>query len=229
MHSTNNTQNLPMRSWKQLPRQLLPLQQPWKRGAQWRPYIFDNNINGKYTGRIRKIFSVSAYCWQWKSAKIFQNQAKLKNTNNRKNPVVFGACPSLNVLAPGISMASAQNSQRLKKYGCCENLNILRLKDARKTHFCTFSMIWATFCTHLNHCYNIMYFSLASPKVLTLSKIWRGRCTLLAWLPKWEEHLDRLECEQLQLLTGEKGRKFETSSAKDTWVIRERIGQHLRG
>ena len=60
-----------------------------------------------------------------------------------------------------------------------------------------------------------MYFSLASLKVLTLSKIWRGRCTLLAWLPKWEEHLDRLECEQLQLLTGEKGRKFETSSAKD--------------
>ena len=40
----------------------------------------------------------------------------------------------------------------------------------------------------------------------------------LYWLdfPKWEEHLDRLECEQLQLLTGEKGRKFETSSAKDT-------------
>ena len=55
MHSTNNTQNLPMRSWKQLPHQLLPLQQPWKWGAQWRPYIFDNNVNGKYTGHIRKI------------------------------------------------------------------------------------------------------------------------------------------------------------------------------
>ena len=39
-----------------------------------------------------------------------------------------------------------------------ENLNILQLQDARKTHFPTFSMIWATFCTHLNHCYLYVLF-----------------------------------------------------------------------
>ena len=40
----------------------------------------------------------------------------------------------------------------------------------------------------------------------------------LYWLDfrSLRSYLDRLECEQLQLLTGEKGRKFETSSAKDT-------------
>ena len=33
---------------------------------------------------------------------------------------------------------------------------------------------------------------------------------------QWEEHFYRLGCEQLWLLTGERGRKFETSSTKDT-------------
>ena len=37
-------------------------------------------------------------------------------------------------------------------------VNILQLQDARKTHFPTFSMIWATFCTHLNHCYLYVLF-----------------------------------------------------------------------
>ena len=37
---------------------------------------------------------------------------------------------------------------------CLENLNILQLQDARKTHFPTFSMI----CTHLNHCYLYVLF-----------------------------------------------------------------------
>ena len=114
--------------------------------------------------------------------------------------MVFGARPPLNVLAPSISMASVQNSQRFQKtkwlqckihnvfrkqngfsakfttfsenkwlqckihnvfrkqIGRLENLNILQLQDARKTHFPTFSMIWATFCTHLNHCYLYVLF-----------------------------------------------------------------------
>ena len=41
--------------------------------------------------------------------------------------------------------------------------------------------------------------------------------------------MDRLECGQLRLLTGVKGRKFETSSTKGTRDIHERSGQHLRG
>ena len=57
----------------------------------------------------------------------------------------------------------------------------LRLKDTRKKHFCTLSMIWATFCIHQNHCYFCMFFSVASPKVLTLSKINFDEVTLY-WL-----------------------------------------------
>ena len=45
-----------------------------------------------------------------------------------QNPVVFGARPPLNILAPGISKASVQNSQHFKKInGRLENLNILQL------------------------------------------------------------------------------------------------------
>ena len=98
-----------------------------------------------------------------------------------------------------------------------EKFDILRLKNARKTHFYTFSMIWATFCTHQNTAI-CMYFSVASTKPYAQSTNFAQILTRL--LPKWEEHLDRLECEQLQLLTGEKGRKFETSSTyivQHTW------------
>ena len=76
-----------------------------------------------------------------------------------QNPVVFGARPPLNVLTPGISMASVQNSQHFKKTKWPpRKFEHLQLQDARKTHFPTFSMIWATFCTHLNHCYLYVLF-----------------------------------------------------------------------
>ena len=76
-----------------------------------------------------------------------------------QNPVVFGARPPLNVLTPGVSMASVQNSQHFKKTKWPpRKFEHLQLQDARKTHFPTFSMIWATFCTHLNHCYLYVLF-----------------------------------------------------------------------
>ena len=71
--------------------------------------------------------------------------------------------------------------------------------------------------------------TVASPKVLTFCKNLQSLCTLLASLSQWEVHPDSVEYRQLQLLAGEKGRKFETSSTKDTRDICERIGQHLRG
>ena len=77
-----------------------------------------------------------------------------------QNPVVFGARPPLNVLAPAFPWLQCKFHNILRRQnGCRENLNILRLKDARKTHFCTFSMIWGTFCTHQNHCYLYVIFS----------------------------------------------------------------------
>ena len=74
--------------------------------------------------------------------------------------MVFGA-PSTNHYGTGISMASVQTSQHFEgKNGRQKILNTLRLKDARKTLiFCTFSMIWATICTHQNHCYSYVLFS----------------------------------------------------------------------
>ena len=64
--------------------------------------------------------------------------------------------------------------------------------------------------------------------MLTLSKIGRGRRTLSASLSKWEGHFDRLECGQMRLFTGVKGRKFETSSTKDTRYSREKRSAFTR-
>ena len=74
-----------------------------------------------------------------------------------------------------------------------------------------------------------MHSSVASIKVLTLSKNWRGHCTLLASVPRWEGHPDRLRHRQVHLHAGRKGCKFETNSTKPKWDTRETIGQHLRG
>ena len=46
-----------------------------------------------------------------------------------------------------------------KQNGRRKILNILRHKDDRKTHFCTFSVIGATISTHQNHCYLYVLFS----------------------------------------------------------------------
>ena len=76
-----------------------------------------------------------------------------------QNPVVFGVRPPLNVLAPGISMASVQNTQHFKK---------TKWPPRKFEHFTasgrsenTFPHILhdlATFCTHLNHCYLYVLF-----------------------------------------------------------------------
>ena len=54
-----------------------------------------------------------------------------------------------------------------------------------------------------------MHFSVASIKVLTLSKNWWGHCTLLASVPQWEGHPDRLRHRQVRLHAGGKGCKWE--------------------
>ena len=165
-----------------------------------------------------------------KSVKISQNWAKLKNTNNRKKLTGFRRAPCAKRYGDGISMASVQNSQRFRKN---------KMAAKKIGTFYGFRVLGNTFSWHslwsglhfaLTKTTAIcVYFSAASPKVLTLSKIWRGRCTLSDSLSKWEGHIDRLECGQLRLLTGVKGRKFETSSSKDTRDIHGRSGQHLRG
>ena len=96
---------------------------------------------------------------------------------------------------------------------------------ARKTHFCAFSMNWATFYTHQNHCYLYVLFS-SQPQSTNFEQ---NLTRLLHFIDFWEGHVDRLEYGQLRLLTGVKGRKFETSSTKDTRDIHDRSGQHLRG
>ena len=134
--------------------------------------------------------------------------------------MVFGA-PLHQRIGTGISMPSVLISQNFKK----ENGRHFTAYGRSESTFFHILHDLGYIFTHQNHCY--LY--VRSLKLLYLGKIWQGRCTLLASLPKWEEDLNRLECEHLQLLTIEKGPKFETSSAKDTRNIRERIGQHLRG
>ena len=165
-----------------------------------------------------------------KSAKIFQNEAKLKNTNNRKKSTGFRRTPCAKHTDVCISMASMQISQHFRKNKTATN-KIWTFYGFRVLVKHIFQhALWSGLHFALTKTTAIcMYFSVASPKVLTLSKIWRGRCTLSASLSKWEGHIDRLECGQLRLLTGVKGRKFENSSTKDTWDIHEKSGQHLRG
>ena len=125
-----------------------------------------------------------------------------------KNWPVFGAPPALNVMATAFLWLQCKFHNILgKQNGCQENLDILWLQGARKHIFV--HSLWSGLHFALTKTTAIcVYFSAASPKVLTLSKIWRGRRTLSASLSKWEGHIDRLECGQLRLLTGVKGRKF---------------------
>ena len=77
-----------------------------------------------------------------------------------ENPVVFAAPPALNVLVPAFLWLQCKFHHILgKQNGRRENLDILRLRGARRTHFPTISMILATFCTHQNHCYLYAFFS----------------------------------------------------------------------
>ena len=136
--------------------------------------------------------------------------------------MVFGARPPLNVLVPGISKASVQNSQHFKKTnGRLENLNILQLQDARKTHFPTFSMIWATFCTHLNHCYLYVLF-ISQPQSTNFEQNLTRSLHFIGLTSKVSRrHLVRLECCAILQLThwrnaGHAIRLEEGSSAERT-------------
>ena len=76
-----------------------------------------------------------------------------------QNPVVFRRALHQTYWCPAFLWLQCKIYNILRKQnGHLENLNILRLQDARKTYFPTFSMIWATFCTHLNHCYLYVLF-----------------------------------------------------------------------
>ena len=130
-----------------------------------------------------------------------------------KNWPVFGAPPALNVLATAFLWLQCKFHKILGKTKWQpRKCGHFMASGCSETHFCAFSMIWATFALTKTTAICV-YFSVSSPKVLTSNKIWRGRCTLSASLSKWEGHIDWLECEQLRLLTGVKGRKFETSSS----------------
>ena len=75
----------------------------------------------------------------------------------------FRRAPCAKRIGFGISMASVQISQHFRKNKTAAKKNwtlFLWLQGARKHIFCTFSMIWATFCTHQNHCYLCVLFSI---------------------------------------------------------------------
>ena len=56
-------------------------------------------------------------------------------------------------------MASVQNSQHLKKTKWPpRKFEHFTASGHSETHFPTFSMIWATFCTRLNHCFFYVLF-----------------------------------------------------------------------
>ena len=140
-----------------------------------------------------------------------------------QNPVVFDARPPLNVLAPGISKASVQNPQHFKK---------TKWPPRKFEHFTasgrsenTFPHILHDLGYILHHCYLYVLF-ISQPQStnfeqnLTRSLHFIGLTSEVggASTPTW-----------VWAIAATQGRKFETSSAKDTWDINERIGQHLRG
>ena len=86
---------------------------------------------------------------------------------------------------------------------------------ARKTYFGAFSTIRATFYIDQNHCYLHVLFS-SQPQRTNFEENLTRSLHFIGLLSEWEGHIDRLEYGQLRLLTGVKGRKFETSSTKDT-------------
>ena len=165
-----------------------------------------------------------------KSAKMFRNWPKLKNTNNRRKSSGFRRAPvAKRICTWHFYGFSANFTTFYENKMAAEKILIFYGFRTPRKHIFVHSP-WSRLHFALTKTTAIcMYFSVASSKVPTLSKIWRGRCTLSASHSQWEEHLNRLEYGQLRLLTGEKGRKFETSSTKDKRDIRERIGQHLRG
>ena len=142
--------------------------------------------------------------------------------------MVFGA-PCAKRYGSGIFYGFSANSKNFKEKqnGIQENLEILWLQSAQKTHICAFSMIWATFCTHQNHCYLCVLFS-SQPQSSNFEQNFTRYLHLSPSLPKWEGHIDRLESGKVRLLTGVKGCKFETSSTKDTRYSRDKWSAFTR-
>ena len=117
-----------------------------------------------------------------------------------QNPVVFGARPPLNVLAPGISMASVQNTQHFKK---------TKWPPRKFEHFTASVTLGkhisphSTVATFTSTSTAICNFSLASPKVKLWAKF--DEVAALYWLDfRSGRSILIVECEQLQLLTGKK-------------------------
>ena len=99
---------------------------------------------------------------------------------------------------------------------------------ARKTNFCAFSMIWATFYIDQNHCYLHVLFS-SQPQSTNFEQNLTRSLHFIGFTFEVGGAYRPTYFEQLRLLTGVKGRKFETSSTKDTRDIHDRSGQHLQG
>ena len=113
-------------------------------------------------------------------------------------------------------MASVQISQHFRKNKWLpRKFGHFVASGCSQTHFCAFSMIWATFCTHQNHCYLCVLFS-SQPQTTNFEQKLARSLHFFGFTFEVGGHIDRLECGQLRLLTGVKGRKFETSSTKDT-------------
>ena len=77
-----------------------------------------------------------------------------------KNWPVFGAPPALNVMATAFLWLQCKIHNILGKTKWLpRKLGHFMASGCSETHFWTFSMIWATFCTHQNHCYLCVLFS----------------------------------------------------------------------
>ena len=83
----------------------------------------------------------------------------------RQNPVIFSARPHIctcigtqHFYGFNAHVMSYKNKMAGRKIWTFYDFGTLT-NTARKTHFCTFSMTWGTFCTHQNHCYLYVLFS----------------------------------------------------------------------
>ena len=78
-----------------------------------------------------------------------------------KNWPVFSAPPVLNVLASAFLRLQCKFHNIFGKTKWLPiKIGHFMASGCSETHFCTFSMIWATFCTHQNHCYLCVLFSI---------------------------------------------------------------------
>ena len=85
---------------------------------------------------------------------------KWKIQKTWKNPVTFRRALPLNVLAPAFLWLQCKFHNILwKTKWPPRKFEDFMASGCPETHFRTFSMIWATFYTHQNHCYLYAFFS----------------------------------------------------------------------